>query len=129
MMADVIAERTFDRRDDAGQVTVRVYAPKKDDDWEGWSATIEILGLPEEFRQDVSGIDSFQALYLALSRACTRLEKADSMLKFRENADASLPLILPWNEGLALKCEVREFAQAKILTHLRSLPSASSETP
>jgi hypothetical protein len=129
MMVELIAERTFDRRDDGGQVTVRIYAPKKDDEWDGWSATVEIVGLPEAFREDVSGVDSFQALYLALHRACARLENAESGLRFRQNADASLPLIMPWNEGAALKSEVREFAHDKILTYLRSLPSAYTETP
>lgn len=128
-MTELIAERTFDRRDDGGQVTVKIYAPKKDEDWEGWSATVEIVGLPEAFRQNVSGVDSFQALYLALCRACARLEKADSILTFRRNDDANLPLIIPWNEGLALKTEVREFAHEKILTYLKSVPSASGETP
>src|SRR5215213_6188430 len=103
MMAELIAERTFDRQEDGGQVTLRIYAPKKDDEWDGWSATIEIVGLQEAFREDVIGVDSFQALYLALHRACTRLENAESILTFRQNADASLPLIMPWNEGPALK--------------------------
>jgi hypothetical protein len=124
-----IAERTFDRRDEGAPIIVRIYAPEKSDEWSGWSARVEIVGLPETFQEEASGVDSFQALYLALCRACARLEKLESILTFRESADANLPLILPWISGPALKADVQQFARDKILTYLDSLPPASSETP
>lgn len=126
-MAELIAERTFQRTDDASSVTVRIYAPKEDEGC--WSAKVEIAGLTENFEEDVGGVDSFQALYLALHRACSRLEKVESILSFQQDNDANLPLVLPWTAGPALRAEVKNFARGKISTYLDSLPPAAGRTP
>ena len=89
-----------------------------------WSAKIQILGLDEHVDEVSCGVDSFQALFIALRMVCFRLEKIETMLTFQDSADANLPLIVPWDGGSALKAEVYEFANDKIFAYLKSLPSA-----
>jgi hypothetical protein len=64
-----------------------------------WSAKIQILGLNELVDEVSCGVDSFQALYIALRMICFRLEKIETILSFQDGADAHLPLIGPWNGG------------------------------
>lgn len=113
-MTELIAERVFDRRDGLGPVTVRMFAPKKDEDWIGWSARVEILGLVAPFQKEQPGSDAFQALYLALMTVCRELEKIESTLTFR-GSNAGLPIIMPWDGDVSLKRDVYSFIIDKLL--------------
>jgi hypothetical protein len=122
-MADLIAERTFDRRDDGGPVTVRIHAPKKDNDWSGWSAKVEIAGLPETFQADVIGVDAFQALYLALRAVCRELETVEPLLMF-EGHSAALPIVMPWEGDVSRKGEVYRFIMDNVAEAVKQETSA-----
>lgn len=122
-MSDLIAERTFHRSDDGGAVTVRIHAPKKDDDWSGWSAKVEIAGLPEAFHADVIGEDAFQALYLALRAVCRELAAVEPLLMFKGHSVA-LPIIMPWVGDVSLKGEIYRFITDKAVEAIKDEPSA-----
>lgn len=127
-MSTPVAERVFRRTDTGEIVTARIFAPLKSGP-DIWSAKIQILGLNEHVEEVSCGVDSFQALYCALRMVCSRLEKIEKILTFQEGSDADLPLILPWTGGPELRAEAYDFANDKILTYLKSLPSASKGTP
>ena len=79
---DVVAERTFeiDRDGERQDVLVKVGRPVIDEAGESWICTYEIV-LGDECRADTShGIDSMQALQLAISTLDVELKaKAESL--------------------------------------------------
>ena len=125
-MSTPVAERVFRRTDTGETVTARIFAPLKTGP-DIWSAKIQILGLDQHVEEVSCGVDSFQALYIALRMVCSRLEKIEPLLTFQGKPNASLPIILPWNEGAASKAEVYDFANDKALAYLKSVRSAGRE--
>jgi hypothetical protein len=125
-MPTFVAERVFCRTDTGETVTARIFAPLKSGPGL-WSAKIQILGLDQHVEEVSCGVDSFQALCIALRMVCLHLEKIEPILTFQDQSNASVPVIVPWDFGPTLKTEVYEFANRKILAHMKSLRSATSE--
>ena len=120
-MSEIIAERSF-RTPDGKPVVARVYRPEKIGGSSEWSCKIEVQGLEAPFEQSSIGVDSFQALYLALRGLCVHLDKiADNLLFLDGKAgDSGTPLIMPWSFGGSLKAQVYELIQEKIEDELNS---------
>lgn len=120
-MSVVVAEREFRRADTGTLVTTRVHAPVESSPTI-WSSRIEIVGLSEEVDEISEGVDSFQALYLALVRICFHLRKFETVLTFQGRPNASIPIVIPWDFGPALRADVYEFARGKMADYYDSLP-------
>jgi hypothetical protein len=95
-MTDVVAERVLRDVTTDAAVVARLSAPRR----AGaicWSCDVEIQGLGNRFEQAISGVDSFQALYLGLRVICVHLEKHEHHLALPVNGapsgDAGLPFI------------------------------------
>jgi hypothetical protein len=103
-------------------VVARIYMPKKLEGPSAWSCRIEVLGLESPFDADVTGVDSFQALYLAVRCLCMHLEPYEGGLRLLDGdaGDCGLPLIMPWHFGSLLKAEVYRLVQRRITEHLTS---------
>jgi hypothetical protein len=103
-MSEIIAERSF-RTPDGKPVVAKIYRPEKLDSSSEWSCKIEVLGPETLFEEPIIGVDSFQALYLALRRLCVHLDKiADSLVRLDgEAGNSGIPLIMPWSFSPSLK--------------------------
>jgi hypothetical protein len=121
-MGEIVAERLFRNSDSKAPVTARIYVPEKMGQSSEWSCKITVEGLDAPFEQTIIGVDSFQALYLALRRLCVHLEKYEGTLTFLDGAvgDCGFPLIVPWNFGCSLRAEVYQLIERKIEEHLNS---------
>jgi hypothetical protein len=120
-MGEVIAERCF-RTPEGEPVVARIYRPEKMDNSSEWSCRIEVLGQDASFDEPVIGVDSFQAMYLALRRLCVHLDKSADKLLFAdgEARNPGIPVIMPWPFGPSLKAEVYRLIQEKIENDLNS---------
>jgi len=87
-----------------------------------WSCRVEVFGLEPPFDKSSTGVDSFQALCLALRLLCVHLDKVTGNLVFLDGkADESgIPLIVPWSFGPSLKAEVHKLIQERIEDELNS---------
>jgi hypothetical protein len=120
-MGEIIAERSF-RTPEGKPVVARVYQPEKIGSSSEWSCKIEVQGLESPFERSSMGVDSFQALYLALRGLCVQLDEIADNLVFLdgEAGDAATPLIMPWSFSRSLKTEVYRLIQEKIEGELNS---------
>jgi hypothetical protein len=120
-MGEIIAERRF-QSPEGKPVTARIYRPEKPDGSSEWSCRIEVLGQDVAFDEPVIGVDSFQALYLALRCLCVHLDKTADELLFPdgEARDPGIPLIMPWPLAPSLKVQVYRLIQEKIEAELNA---------
>jgi hypothetical protein len=95
MMTDIVAERVLRHATAGTDVVARIFAPVPIDETSEWSCKIEIQGLERPYEKPIIGVDSFQAMVLALKLLCTYLEKHEAELAFLDGApgDIGLPLI------------------------------------
>ena len=89
-------------------MTARIFAPERTGDSSECRCRIEVLGLATPFERSLVGVDSFQALELAMSFLCSHLERHERSLAFLDGSsgDCALPLIAFCPPSL--KEEVRE---------------------
>ena len=73
-MQDVVADRTLEVSNGGilGTATVRLGRPRQSGDDE-WACPVQILGLDDDEVRDVYGVDSLQALVLALQMVRARV--------------------------------------------------------
>jgi len=114
-MSEIVAERCF-RTSEGKPVVARLYRPEKMGSSSEWSCKIEVQGLEPPFERSSIGVDSFQALYLALRGLCVQLDKTAANLVFLdgEAGDAATPLIMAWSFSRSLKTEVYRLIQKRI---------------
>ncbi len=110
-MSRVMAERQFHDPVSGKSVTATVFAPERRQS--DWLCKIKIDGLDCPYEKDVFGVDSLQALYLALRLLCAHLEKHEQHLAFLDGptGDCGLPLIVPWTFGSSGKGEAYQMIQ------------------
>jgi hypothetical protein len=120
-MSEIIAERSF-RTPEGKPVVARIYQPEQLDNSSEWSCKIEVLGMEAPFVGSAIGVDSFQALYLAMRRLCAHLDETADKLLFLDGKarDSGIPLIMPWSFGPSLKAEVYRLIQEKIENELNA---------
>lgn len=111
----MIAERYFRNPESGTAVVARVFAPKQIELSSEWSCKIEVNGLDNSFEKDVTGVDSFQALYLALRLVCAHLERYEHHLAFLDGpvGDCCLPLVISWCCGSSGKADIYRFSNNK----------------
>jgi len=121
-MTEIVAERVFRNADSGEPVIARIYAPERMGQSSEWSCQIEVQGLEAPFRKSTIGVDSFQALHLALRLLCVHLDKYAGSLTFSDGAagDCGLPLIMPWSFDPSLKAEAYRLIENKIMESLNS---------
>jgi hypothetical protein len=112
-MIKIVAERLFRDSNSGACVTARIFAPERIGDSSECSCRIEVLGLAMPFERSLIGVDSFQALELAMSFLCKHLERHERSLAFLDGSsgDCALPLIAFCPPSL--KDEVRELILSK----------------
>jgi hypothetical protein len=110
----LIAERQFHKSAPGTSVIARIFAPEPNPP--DWSCKIEIDGLDHPYEKEVFGVDSLQALYLALRLLCAHLEKHEQDLAFLDGpvGDCGLPLVVPWLFGSSGKNEVYDLIERKV---------------
>jgi hypothetical protein len=118
MSSPVVAERIFHDSKSGKPVVARIFAARQIDQSE-WSCRIEVEGLDDRFQRDVIGIDSLQALYLALRGLVAHLEKHEHRLAFLDGrpGDCGLPLVIPWDlgaSGKAGKADIYRYIRNKL---------------
>ncbi len=120
-MTEIIAERQF-RTHEGALVAARIYAPHSMGQSSEWSCQVEIEGLEAPYEYAAIGVDSFQALYLALRALCAHIDEAAATLMFLDGrqGDAGTPLIVPWSSSPSLKAEVYRLIEAKIREELEA---------
>ncbi|MGJ5131554.1 DUF6968 family protein [Bradyrhizobium oligotrophicum] len=95
-LTEVVAERVLRDVTTDTAVVARLSAPRQAGP-RSWYCDIEIRGLGNPFEMAISGVDSFQALYLGLYRTCVHLEKHEHHLADAVDGapagDANLPFI------------------------------------
>ena len=121
-VSKAVAERFFRNANSGAPVTARIYPPEKMGQSSEWLCKIEVQGLEAPFERSIVGVDSFQALYLALRLLCVHLDKYAESLTFLDGTagDCGLPLIMPWDFGPSLKAEAYRLIESKILESLNS---------
>jgi hypothetical protein len=115
-MSESMAERVLRSSDTGELVTARLHAPERIGQSSEWSCKIEVQGLDAPYERSIIGVDSFQALCLALRVLCAHLDKHARALKFLDGPTGScgLPLIMPWSFDSALKAEMYRLIESKI---------------
>lgn len=114
-MSEVIAERYFRDPESEMAVVARVFAPRQTERPSEWSCKIEVEGLDACYERDIIGVDSFQALFLALRVLCAHLEKHEHRLTHLDGpvGDCGLPIVIPWDFGPSGKADIYRFSSSK----------------
>ena len=94
-MTRIVAERCFRESTSGACVTARIFEPERIGGSSECCCRIEVLGLETPFERSLVGVDSFQALELAMSFLCKHLERHERSLVFLDGSigDCALPLI------------------------------------
>jgi hypothetical protein len=91
VLEDVIAERAIDADGVTGAVQVRIGRPVADPEGD-WSCPIQVTGIGSDAPLSVAGVDSLQALTLALDMLRARLSAAgrEKQLRWLDGTDLEM---------------------------------------
>ena len=122
---DVAARRLFSRAG-GGRVIATVYVPVAVSEDE-WSCMFDILGLPDPVRSEGRGVDSLQALTVAIGGMRLLLSRSGESLTWdeQESGDYGIPRYIPRGFGL----EIEAHLVAAVEKELALLVAARSREP
>ena len=104
VLEDVIAERVF-LRSDGTEVRALVARPSRRE--VDWGCEFQILGVEHDKIYDVPGVDSLQALHLALAMMSIQLEEYQTKFGLTFDGDPELLLMMPDLDAMAKRLRAR----------------------
>lgn len=116
----VVAERTFEFEGRPDALQVRLRQPHRDSDTDNYWCTLELIGTPETTRFKLWGVDSLQALQLAMRAAGELLREMGPAVTWHGETDLGIPRTYPSFLSAAACSRIAEFIDREVAQEAQS---------